>query len=434
MYLPFNLLTITAISIAFTFFCFAADNVFKRSANYHWSFLIACGIAQIIFGILPSDVFPNIAFFLLTMLISISILLLMYQSVPFSEILTLILLQTLTIFLIEFWLYLLPQGSTTLSITAPARNAYARTLYIFINYILAFLMLHYMQRHNKTASSIGGKGFSLCLLFFLCDLIVVLLLLILLAYYAPIHKSINLICLLIACCLVPITTVCLHLLYAQSKEQAQTLENTLLKMQITEQEKQLKAMEDKNIQLRVAKHDMKHLLCSYRILLQNEKAADVLANINQQLDGKIYETVTNFTENRLLDALLQTKNQRCQQEQIVLTTQIDLPPTYDNIPFMILLSNLIDNATEAEVKEPVAQRQITIEIIKNDNMISAVVQNFISHSVLKENPELKSTKKADAEHGLGLKSVHMIVEEQSGMMDIYEKDTFFCVHVIIPLL
>ena len=39
MYLPFNLLTITAISIAFTFFCFAADNVFKRSANYHWSFL-----------------------------------------------------------------------------------------------------------------------------------------------------------------------------------------------------------------------------------------------------------------------------------------------------------------------------------------------------------------------------------------------------------
>lgn len=144
MYLPFNLLTITAISIAFTFFCFAADNVFKRSANYHWSFLIACGIAQIIFGILPSDVFPNIAFFLLTMLISISILLLMYQSVPFTEILTLILLQTLTIFLIEFWLYLLPQGSTTLSITAPARNAYARTLYIFINYILAFLMLHYM--------------------------------------------------------------------------------------------------------------------------------------------------------------------------------------------------------------------------------------------------------------------------------------------------
>ena len=36
------------------------------------------------------------------------------------------------------------------------------------------------------------------------------------------------------------------------------------------------------------------------------------------------------------------------------------------------------------------------------------------------------------EHGLGLKSVRMIVSKHNGMIDIYEKDHMFCVHTIFP--
>ena len=99
---------------------------------------------------------------------------------------------------------------------------------------------------------------------------------------------------------------------------------------------------------------------------------------------------------------------------------------------MILILNLLDNAIEASSKEPAGNRLIRFEIIQTEQNISIVSQNRISSSVLEHNPDLLSKKPHSCEHGLGLKSISLLTEQYHGMLDIYEEQNLFCVHVLLP--
>ena len=112
--------------------------------------------------------------------------------------------------------------------------------------------------------------------------------------------------------------------------------------------------------------------------------------------------------------------------------QVALDPRYQNMDYMIAVSNLLDNAMEAEQMEDQNNRCIRFEVTENEHIISTVIQNYITDSILDKNPQLQTTKGDSAEHGLGLKSVRMIVSKHNGMIDIYEKDHMFCVHTIFP--
>ena len=96
---------------------------------------------------------------------------------------------------------------------------------------------------------------------------------------------------------------------------------------------------------------------------------------------------------------------------------------------MVALSNLIDNAIEAELKIPEQYRGISVEVIQNENKISILIKNTITSSVLIPNPKLTTTKEKDGVHGIGLKNVKRIVSSQEGLIDFFEENGNFCVHI-----
>lgn len=61
-----------------------------------------------------------------------------------------------------------------------------------------------------------------------------------------------------------------------------------------------------------------------------------------------------------------------------------------------------------------------------------ICENSISHSVLQDNSGLL-TEKEQKGHGIGHKSVETSVEELGGMMEYFEKERMFCVHVFVPV-
>ena len=111
-----------------------------------------------------------------------------------------------------------------------------------------------------------------------------------------------------------------------------------------------------------------------------------------------------------------------------------------SIDFSALLSNMLDNAIEALMKElkecqdseGKSTKELHVIISKQRGYETICVKNRIEKSVLEVNPELSSTKDEKDNHGIGIGKIKAIAEDCGGMYDIYEEDKFFCVKVFIP--
>ena len=110
---------------------------------------------------------------------------------------------------------------------------------------------------------------------------------------------------------------------------------------------------------------------------------------------------------------------------------VKLPENIDTIELAIALSNLLDNAIEAEQKEQEQEIHLNMEVV--DEMFNLIVENHIQNSVLCVNTKLVTSKKNKAEHGLGIPTVREIVNQYQGFLNISEEANNVIVHMVIPL-
>ena len=96
-----------------------------------------------------------------------------------------------------------------------------------------------------------------------------------------------------------------------------------------------------------------------------------------------------------------------------------------------VLGNLLDNAIEAELKNPKGQRNIDISVTMHEEVMEILIKNRILSSVLQANKDLKTTKTNLAQHGFGMQNIRDIVSKNDGYLDIYEEGEFFCCEVRI---
>ena len=78
-----------------------------------------------------------------------------------------------------------------------------------------------------------------------------------------------------------------------------------------------------------------------------------------------------------------------------------------------------------------SKHEIYLNILKIHGYYNIVVKNRIDNSVISNNKKLQTTKLDKKHHGYGLRTVKMLAEKYNGMSDIYEKDGFFIVSVLL---
>ena len=89
----------------------------------------------------------------------------------------------------------------------------------------------------------------------------------------------------------------------------------------------------------------------------------------------------------------------------------------------------MDNAIEAEKNEQ--QKEIRLSLESKGAYLHITVQNRI-HSPILVNGELPNTTKHDKRnHGLGMYSVKETVAQNNGAINIYEKDGWLIVDVLM---
>ena len=226
------------------------------------------------------------------------------------------------------------------------------------------------------------------------------------------------------------------LLQYLGKENLKRKEAALLQVQEQESKKLFEQMGEQYNEIRKIKHDMKGCIdCSLR-LLQDKNYSEAEEYLKTFLNEKTENIVSAvFTDSSVINAVINSKIAQCGKYGIgykcEVTKKLQAIPEFE---LSIFLSNLFDNAIEAcqSVKE---NKYISLSIMDVKSYLHIVMKNTIEGSVLKQNPELKSTKQEDAEqHGYGLKSVRDIVKKYNGSMQINEQEGYFVVDVILNMV
>ena len=95
----------------------------------------------------------------------------------------------------------------------------------------------------------------------------------------------------------------------------------------------------------------------------------------------------------------------------------------------ILIGNLLDNAILAAKESK--EKQITLNIQPQDTYVSIFVSNSIDKSILKDNPELKTTKTNKDYHGYGIKNIKKVAETYNGLVRFYEDNNLFISDILL---
>ena len=183
-------------------------------------------------------------------------------------------------------------------------------------------------------------------------------------------------------------------------------------------------------QIGLLKHDMKNhtlVILSYLEENKTEEARQYAGEILDKLN-RMYTYVN--VGNSLLSYIINSKLSMAKEQGIEIKAEIEnLPFSYmDSVDFSSLLNNMLDNAINGALESEGKKLEVNIVSEKGFDVIT--VKNSIDGSVLKDNPEL-ATSKEEPGHGYGMKQMKAVTEKYEGNIDIYEKDGMFVVRVML---
>lgn len=171
--------------------------------------------------------------------------------------------------------------------------------------------------------------------------------------------------------------------------------------------------------LRRFRHDYKaHLFCIDALLSEEkyDQLHQYLLELHQSTDHCL--SITQYTLNGPLDIVLNQKAEEARRRGIDLKIDVVCPEAcrIRDLDLVTLTSNLLDNALEAAVHAQGPWAAVSIR--REKAYLRIEVANATAGDVLRENPELFTTKPDRDAHGLGLKIVRNIVDHYEGMYQV----------------
>ncbi len=209
-------------------------------------------------------------------------------------------------------------------------------------------------------------------------------------------------------------------------------EKEIVKQLLCERQKQYKLSKE-NIDIINQKcHDLKHQIQA----LKEAKSEELEHYINEVEDSiMIYDTVVK-TENEVLNTILSEKSLYCEKHQIRLScivdsNQLDFMSTLD---IYVLLGNAIDNAIECVSKhKDKEKRVISFTISANGSFLCIQTNNYYEENISIIYGIPVTSKKNQAYHGFGIKSMKHLVEKYGGTLYTNMENEIFMLQIVIPI-
>lgn len=195
--------------------------------------------------------------------------------------------------------------------------------------------------------------------------------------------------------------------------------------------------------------DPAFVLCNQSYLV-NLKCHDLKYQVRQIAQGNsgnhAFEEIENLisvydsmikTGNEALDVIFTEKSLICRKNGIRLNCMVDGARLsfMDKTDIYVLFGNLVDNAMEAVQKlDDMEKRIISLNVFAENGVLAVNMSNYYEGELVLRDDGLPATTKTDKNfHGLGVKSVCMIVEKYKGDINFSADNGIFRVGIVFPL-
>lgn len=180
-------------------------------------------------------------------------------------------------------------------------------------------------------------------------------------------------------------------------------------------------------------HDQKNHYLIINNMIQNgnsQEALKYINNLESSLDAGVINSIN--TENPVIDAVLSQKMQLIHDSRINFDYSVFIPDGLNiaQATFSSILCNIFDNAVEASLKLPIEKRKITFSIKPHGQMILIELSNSSDGQYSYLNGTLQSSK--NSRHGLGLKILRELVDENNGFCTFAPGTDKFTVKIALP--
>lgn len=246
-----------------------------------------------------------------------------------------------------------------------------------------------------------------------------------------VNASETLIMLIIVIFIVVLNIMTYFLIVRINNENKIEIENKMLNVQIGNQHNMIKKTSELYEETRALRHDMKHYFTTFSEMLRRGDTELVIKEMNKIVDINLDNVQMINLSNNILNAAINDKLNVCHRLGIETDIKISgIVPEDRSMDIALIISNLMDNAIEAETK--LRNKYIKLTMLEDYGSIMMEIRNYINKPVLKEGEELVTHKKDKTWHGYGVKNVKRIIRKYDGYVDIREEEDDFVVTVIVP--
>lgn len=206
----------------------------------------------------------------------------------------------------------------------------------------------------------------------------------------------------------------------------------ILKKEVEAYRRELETMQNYDRKLQNFRHDLRHHLIELESLAEEGK--------NQKMSAYVREMQKSFDDGRQpvhigeceTDGLIHFLIEEAKNRQIDMKTDIKLPEgiKLSRYGLNVIMGNLLENAVEAAAAA--TEKQILLSMRFSRGILYVQIKNTFEGAVLIQNGMVVSPNSRKG-HGIGLRSVRDLVEENHGKMELSLEGKLFVAEVMIPL-
>lgn len=181
------------------------------------------------------------------------------------------------------------------------------------------------------------------------------------------------------------------------------------------------------------KHDTSNQISSIDQLIIN-KNYDEAHNVCIELIERMKAVYTPInTNNPVLNAVINVEMEKAKKNGISFKTEIndEMIEFKNNTDLISLIGNMCDNAIEYLSKCPENLKYMELSVTRHNDYYIISCKNRIDSSILSDNPDLKTSKPDEVNHGKGLLIIKDVVNKYNGNVSFQENSGWFIINVIL---
>lgn len=218
--------------------------------------------------------------------------------------------------------------------------------------------------------------------------------------------------------------------YKEYEQKADAMrKEQIVRISLEQQSKEMTAVRRAQQEIRLLRHDMRMLLSSLAVSMENgdlDTARNLIASHIDHIEGT---RLQHFCENDTVNYVLSDYAAKCSAGGVdfIHTIQMDML-SVDEISFCSILSNALDNALNAQMPLPEGKRYIKVMIKNSDGKLLVSVKNPVGHKVVFADGIPVAERRG---HGYGTQSIRFLTERLGGNCQFSVQENVFILRVVL---